>query len=141
MRLTALIFALATALSQNATAPADQELLKSFLEKGAPFDFILIDLRGSAEITAVIGNAECKPYNFAWPVQFKELCEKIPKDAAIFVYCQSGGRSARAAGYLKESGFSRVYDAGGILTWTGPTVSSGEIKPASLLPAPSMRAK
>jgi len=141
MRVIALIFTLAAALNQNAIPPGNQELLKSYLEQGAPFDFILIDLRGSGEITAAIGNAGCKPYNFEWPVQFKTVCEKIPKDAAIFVYCQSGGRSARAAGYLRESGFIRVYDAGGIRSWTGPTIPPAEIKPASFLPDPSMRAK
>ena len=136
----ALLFIVATALSQNALAPANQELLKSYLEKGAPFDFILIDVRGSSEITAAIGNARCRPYNFEWPVQFKAFSEKIPKDTAVFVYCQSGGRSARAAGFLAEGGFTRVYDAGGILTWTGQTIPPAEIKPASLLPDPSMRA-
>lgn len=137
----ALIFTLAAALNQNAIPPGNQELLKSYLEQGAPFDFVLIDLRGSGEITAAIGNAKCRPYNLEWPVQFKTVCGKIPKDAAIFVYCQSGGRSARAAGYLRESGFTRVYDAGGILTWTGPTIPPAEIKSASFLPDPSMRAK
>jgi rhodanese-related sulfurtransferase len=141
MRLIALVFATVAALVQNAGAPATQQLLKSYLEKGAPFDFILVDVRGSEEVTTAIGSAECKPYNFEWPAQLKEFSEKIPKNTPVFVYCRSGGRSARAAGFLRESGFTQVYDAGGILTWTGPTVPSAEIKPASSLPAPSMRAK
>jgi rhodanese-related sulfurtransferase len=141
MRLITLFFAIAIFLNQNPAAPSNQELLRTYLEKGAPFDFILIDLRGSGEITSAIGNAKCKPYNLEWPEQFKKVCGKIPKDTAVFVYCQSGGRSARAAGYLKEIGFTRVYDAGGIRTWTGPTVPPADTKSESFLPEPSMRAK
>ena len=141
MRLTALFFAIAAFLNQNAPAPDNQGILRAYLEKGAPFNLFLIDVRGSSEITAAIGTSDCKPYNFAWPAQLKILSGKIPKDAVIFIYCQSGGRAAQAAGYLKESGYLHVYDAGGINTWTGPTVSREGIKSASLLPEPSMRGK
>ncbi len=119
----------------------DQDTLKGYLENGAPFDFILIDVRSDAEITAAIGNENCKPYNLAWPLQFKEEVARIPKDQAVVVYCRSGGRSRSAAAYLSENGFTRVYDAGGFMTWTGPTVPPTDMKPASLLPEPSMRAK
>ena len=35
------------------------------------------------------------------------------------VYCRSGGRSAKAAGILKENGFKQVYDLdGGIIDWS-----------------------
>ncbi len=139
MRLTTLFFAIAAFLNQNAPVPDGQELLRTYLEKGAPVKFFLIDARGSSEITAAIGNADCKPYNFAWPTQFKILSGKIPKDAVVFVYCQSGGRAAQAAAYLRENGFVHAYDAGGFRTWTGPTVPREEIKSASLLPEPSLR--
>jgi rhodanese-related sulfurtransferase len=141
MRLIMLAVAIAASLSQAAVNPLSQEILKGYLEKGAPFDFILIDVRGSDEISAAIGNAQCKPYNLAWPVQFKDEVAKIPKDQAIVVYCRSGGRSRNAAAYLNDNGYTRVYDAGGFMTWDGPTVSVPDIKPASLLPEPSMRAK
>lgn len=133
--------ALAVSISQAAVNPLNQETLKGYLENGTSFDFILVDVRGSDEIEAAIGNAACKPYNLAWPEQFKDETAKIPKDQAIIVYCRSGGRSRRAAAYLNESGYTKVYDAGGFLTWDGPTVPPSEIKPVSLLPAPSMLAK
>jgi rhodanese-related sulfurtransferase len=136
-----LLVAMAAALSQPAAKLMDQETLKSYLENGTPFDFILIDVRSSEEISAVIGNAACKPYNFAWPVQFQQECERIPKNRTVIVYCRSGGRSAMAAAYLTNNGFTDVHNAGGFITWKGPTIPTSEIKPASLIPEPSMRMK
>ncbi len=37
-----------------------------------------------------------------------------PKDKAIIVYCASGARSASAARFLKQAGFTDVVNAGGI---------------------------
>jgi len=37
-----------------------------------------------------------------------------PKDGAIVLYCASGARSASAARFLKEAGFTNVVNAGGI---------------------------
>jgi rhodanese-related sulfurtransferase len=132
---------IAVSLCQAAVNPLDQDTLKSYLQNGAPFDFILIDVRTSEEAATVIGNAACKPYNLTWPVQFKDEVVKIPKDIAVVVYCRSGGRSRNAAAYLNENGYTRVYDAGGFITWNGPTLAESDIKPVSLLPEPSMKAK
>ena len=42
----------------------------------------------------------------------------LDKEKPVMVYCKSGGRSARAAGVLKEKGFKQVYDLdGGIMGW------------------------
>ncbi len=140
MKFIMLAVAMAASISQAAVNPLSQAELKAYLEKGAPFDFVLIDVRGIDEIKAAIGNDQCKPYNLAWPEQFKKEVAGIPKDQAIVVYCRSGGRSRNAAAYLNENGYTRVYDAGGFMTWDGPTVPASDIKPASLLPEPSMRA-
>jgi phage shock protein E len=137
-----LLLALAgAAISPAAVNVLDQDTLKRYLEQGAPFDFILIDVRSAEEASAGIGNAQCKPYNLAWTEEFQKECEKIPKDRTVIVYCQSGGRAGRAAAYLTSQGFANVYNAGGMLTWNGPTVPRSEFKPASLLPEPSMKAK
>ena len=140
MPLTILLFALLAGMFQSAVQPMEQETLKSYLENGAPFDFILIDVRRADEITKAIGNENCKPYNLAWPDSLKDVSAKVPKDREIVVYCQSGNRSARAANFLTASGYTNVHDAGGFRTWTGPTVPPSEIKDASLLPEPSMQA-
>jgi phage shock protein E len=141
MKLAYILFALATLLTQSAADPFTQDTLKSYLENGAPINFILIDVRSSMEISAAIGNSSCKPYNLAWPEQFQEESKKIPKDQTIIIYCKSGRRAKMAVEYLKANGFTNVLDAGGFNTWTGPTVVPTEIKPASLLPEPSMRKK
>ena len=141
MRKTALFMALAVGTCLAAVNALDQATLKDYLANGAPFDFILIDVRSSEEADKAIGNEACKPYNLAWPAQFKDEIVKIPKDQAIIVYCRSGGRSRNAAAYLNAEGYTRVYDAGGFITWDGPTVPGSKIKSPSLLPEPSMRAK
>ena len=43
-------------------------------------------------------------------------------DQIILVYCRSGRRSKQAADKLVALGYTRVYDFGGILDWTGETV-------------------
>ena len=135
-----LALAIVIGMCQAAINPMSQDILKSYIEKGAPFDFLLIDVRSKGEVTVAIGNDACKPYNLPFPVYFMPESRKIPKDLAIIVYCQSGARSARAAGFLSANGYNNVYDAGGMMTWTGPTIPASEIKPATLLPEPSMRA-
>ncbi len=45
----------------------------------------------------------------------------LDKSKPVFVYCQSGGRSARACKILTNQGFLDVYNmAGGISNWRGP---------------------
>lgn len=44
-----------------------------------------------------------------------ELSDK--KDVDIVVYCRSGMRSAKAAAMLKEKGFTKVHDLGGMSNW------------------------
>lgn len=51
---------------------------------------------------------------------------ELPQDAEIVVYCRSGNRSAQAAAYLVDAGYTNVSDLGGIIDWVAagyPTVS------------------
>ena len=41
----------------------------------------------------------------------------------ILVYCRSGNRSKQAAAKLAKLGYTNVLEFGGILDWTGDTVS------------------
>lgn len=141
MKRAILLIVLAAAICQAAVQTPSQDTLKDYLIQGSPFDFILIDLRSSGEIIELIGNKECQPYNLEWPAQFKEESAKIPKDFPVILYCQSGGRATGAANYLSSNGYPKVFNAGGMLTWNGPKVPPSKIKPLSLLPEPSMRAK
>ncbi len=39
------------------------------------------------------------------------------KDAPIILYCRSGNRSRNASWRLRQMGYTRVYDLGGIQSW------------------------
>ena len=44
------------------------------------------------------------------------------KNVPLYVHCLSGGRSARAAAYLKSKGYKDVHDIGGIGSYKGKIV-------------------
>jgi rhodanese-related sulfurtransferase len=44
---------------------------------------------------------------------FMETIDALDKSAPTYVYCRSGGRSARAAQLMTEAGFVAVYDLSG----------------------------
>jgi len=51
-------------------------------------------------------------------VDFQKSFEKLHKDKPVYLYCQSGNRSQKAARRLIEMGFEKIYDLkGGILRW------------------------
>ena len=52
------------------------------------------------------------------PVQTlgQRLGEVGPKEREVVVYCQMGGRSARAAAQLRDAGY-KVHDLGGMASW------------------------
>lgn len=123
------------------TGQFNQDTLKRWMKMGPPVELILIDLRGTSDnITQVIANDKCKPYNLVWPDEFKSAIPKIPKDRHIVVYCRSGSRSGQAASFLTGEGFGNVHDAGGFMNWTDTVrnISESVIMADSLLPAPSM---
>ena len=50
---------------------------------------------------------------------FKSELEKLDKSVPVYVYCRSGGRSAKAMQIMKEIGFVSVYNLqGGFLAWS-----------------------
>lgn len=50
---------------------------------------------------------------------FKTEIAKLDKNNTYYIYCRSGKRSARAAGIMKNLGFTSVYDLrGGFLAWS-----------------------
>ena len=49
---------------------------------------------------------------------FREKVAALDKSKTYFVYCRSGGRSAKACNVLKEAGISSFYNLeGGITDW------------------------
>ena len=51
---------------------------------------------------------------------FSEKVKTLDKNKPVYVYCKSGGRSAKAAKILADMGFKEIYDMqGGITNWEG----------------------
>ena len=49
---------------------------------------------------------------------FKEKVATLDKNKPVMVYCKMGGRSAKAAGILKDMGFTTILDLeGGYTAW------------------------
>ena len=66
-------------------------------------------------------------------VPVETIAEFPPEDLpdlnqTILVYCRSGNRSKQAAGKLAAMGYTGVLEFGGIKTWDGETVATGEGK-------------
>jgi len=74
---------------------------------------VLIDVRSRLEFFfGRVPGAVCIPLG---KVSGAELERRgIARDAGILVYCASGRRSAFAAQILKQEGFARVVDGGGM---------------------------
>lgn len=50
---------------------------------------------------------------------FKSELDKLDKSIPVYVYCRSGGRSAKAMQIMKEMGFVTIYNLqGGFLAWS-----------------------
>lgn len=51
--------------------------------------------------------------------EFEKQVAALDKAKPVMVYCLSGGRSAKAAAYMREQGFREVYEMdGGMMQWT-----------------------
>lgn len=76
----------------------------------------MIDVREEEEyITGHAIGAKMLPLGDISAVSMDKL---VPaKDTPVIVYCRSGARSAIAAQMLDQIGYTRVYDAGGLLGW------------------------
>ena len=85
-------------------------------------DFFLLDVREPNEYQ--IGRI---PGSTLIPLgEVPRRVSEIPRDKPIIVHCKMGARSARAAAFLREQGYTRVKNLkGGILDWSDkidPTV-------------------
>jgi len=76
----------------------------------------LLDVRTSEEYE--VGHLKDSQNVCVTDSDFKEKAAKFDKNKPVYVYCKSGGRSARAAKILSEMGFTKIYDLdGGITAW------------------------
>jgi rhodanese-related sulfurtransferase len=118
------------------------DTLSKWMTSGPPFDFLLVDVRETGEMTNIIATETCRPYHLAFSTHvFDTMIAKLPKNKAIILYCASGGRSGTAASALDAAGFTSVYSlSGGFSGWRGSTKAFSYVKPSSELPAASMSA-
>ena len=83
--------------------------------------YIILDVRREDEFNqAHIPGAICVPNETILNEMPKELPDK---EQMILVYCRSGNRSKQAAQKLADMGYKNIIEFGGIMTWTGETVS------------------
>ncbi len=76
-------------------------------------DALLIDVREPSEWDA--GHA---PMASSIPLsELPDHVDELPRDRLIVCVCRSGGRSFRAASYLKENGFDAANLTGGMMSW------------------------
>ncbi len=76
----------------------------------------LVDVRTPAEYSAGhIDQALNIDYNAP---AFEQRIQTLDKTKPVYIYCQSGGRSSRAAKVMQSLGFQQIYDLqGGYLAW------------------------
>src|SRR6478736_3438295 len=61
--------------------------------------------------------------------------DKYDKTKPVFVYCKSGGRSAKAADKLSELGFTTIYNLdGGMLKWEAAGLAKPDTKIIGVCP-------
>ncbi len=76
----------------------------------------ILDVRTPEEFSEQrIGNAT----NIDWNgTSFEQQAQQLDKDKTVYVYCKSGGRSAKASAKLAEMGFTDIVELdGGITKW------------------------
>lgn len=101
--------------SQEAKTTADGEALiyervdnETFKAKLADPNTVLIDVRTPGETDrGIIDGALLIDYNSS---DFEEKIAALDKDKTYLVYCQSGGRSARACNLMQGMGFKEIYE-------------------------------
>ncbi|MDX2011050.1 MAG: rhodanese-like domain-containing protein [Myxococcaceae bacterium] len=85
------------------------EEARALVKKGA----VLVDVRTPEEFAS--GHIE-GAINI--PVdQLDARKGELKKDAELVLYCRSGARSARGQALLKEAGYPKVHNLGGISNW------------------------
>lgn len=85
---------------------------------------IVVDVRRPDEFAAGhIPGAVCIPNETIGTQPPDGLADKAQ---TILVYCRSGNRSKQAAQKLFDMGYSHVFEFGGILDWTGETVTGNQ---------------
>jgi len=91
----------------------DSVALKQRLDRGDKFQFIDVREPHESQIAKIPG-AKLIPLG-----EVPKRVGELDPNAEVIVYCKMGGRSAKAADFLRQSGFKSVKNMiGGILAWS-----------------------
>jgi rhodanese-related sulfurtransferase len=119
--LVSLLFLTTTIIScaQNNTSNTSNELTistKAFSAGVTQPGAQILDVRTASEYqSGHIANA--LQANWLDPQEFKKRTQHLDKSKMIYIYCQSGGRSASAQAALIDAGFKVVNLEGGMSNW------------------------
>lgn len=104
--------------SKNSVKRISPDEAKKRLDANEPI--VLLDVREKAEYAN-----QHIPNSINLPLSnILAVGEILPdKNATIFVYCLSGGRSQSAASQMDKMGYQNIYNLGGISGWKYGTVS------------------
>lgn len=100
--------------NNSAQTLINAQAFQSALENNT--DAVLLDVRTPGEYEG--GHIE-NSLNVDWNGDdFDAQIADIAKDAPVYVYCLSGGRSGKAVSHLKDKGFKNVVELdGGMMAW------------------------
>jgi rhodanese-related sulfurtransferase len=102
---------------QNNKGPQIQKITADQMLEAIEFESIqLIDVRTPAEYRE--GSLK-KAHNICITNEdFRIQAQMLDINKPVYLFCKSGGRSAKAAEVLKEMGFKQIYDlSGGMDNW------------------------
>ena len=100
-----LVFVSCTSLNSKITEEIEPQELYSLVKNSA---VIILDVRTSQEFAQghISGATNLDFYS----EDFTEKLSMINKDAPIYVYCKSGGRSSSTASTMEGLGFKKIYN-------------------------------
>jgi rhodanese-related sulfurtransferase len=109
-----LVFFLGISLASMGTALAQQVLPPAaFADSISDSRVLVLDVRSPKEFKQ---GSLAQAININWndAKLFKENVEKLDKSRPMYIFCQSGIRSAKAAAYLRKRGFTVFELEGGL---------------------------
>lgn len=109
--IVALLFGSLVVASKGNHASSSPALSFATVQQDTAKGAKLYDVRTAEEFTT--GHIDS---SVNWPVEMIATGKMpdVAKDVKIYVYCESGSRSAQASGLLKNAGYTNVVDLGGL---------------------------
>ncbi|MFI5390280.1 MAG: rhodanese-like domain-containing protein [Bacteriovoracales bacterium] len=97
-----------------------EDLAKSAFQDIQKHGAILLDVREKSELEEGMAKgaksipiSQVKNEDKDW----KNFLKETPKEKSIYVYCSAGGRAGKVTNILKEKGYIKVVNIGGLKDW------------------------